>query len=211
MGLNSIGLNSLTMPLNIIQIAIVIIILTVAKIQMQFEPQFPNTNGRDALIPALIPACETDWTFTNSDHAAIIVTLEYEEPRSKGTTNTPKLDPNKPTNHEFKEAFIAEYLRLTRDEPAYWDPHVALEFHKCAIRSAYANTSESFNKRKTETANELKLELETLIEAIERPGIPTATENRLRDTINATRAKVYKFNKDLGQKLANRLKTKWYN
>ena len=155
--------------------------------------------------------CETDWTFTNSDHAAVIAILEHTEPKPNKTCGTPKLDPYKLSNGDFKEAFINEYSRLIREEPMGWDPHLALEFHKCAIRSAYAITSEQFNTRHKQTINELKSELETLIEAIERPGITAGTENRLIDKINVTRSKIYKHNNHTGQMLANKLKTRWYN
>ena len=99
--------------------------------------------------------CEADWTFTNSDHAAVIATFEQSGPKMNKSCHTPKLDPYKLENREFKEAFIIEYRRLIREELDEWEPHLALEFHKCAIRSAYANTSESFNKRQKQTISKL--------------------------------------------------------
>ena len=90
--------------------------------------------------------CIADWTFTNSDHAAVVLELSDITP-IRNRSNAPKLDPSKLDNEQFKLNFIREYLQMVREEPEGWDAHLTLEFHKCAIRSAYSAVSKESNSK----------------------------------------------------------------
>ena len=155
-------------------------------------------------------SCNTDWTFTNSDHAAVIVEIELREPKGHTSANNPRLDSTKLKNPRFKEEFITRYLDLTRETPTTWTPHTTLEFHKCMIRTAYQDSTQAEKLRINSNFDNLKFQLHSLIETAENSK-DVSMLNRLQEKINLVRAKITLHNNELGERLAEKLKTKWYN
>ena len=80
--------------------------------------------------------CETDWSFTNSDQAAVIVEITTHTPKRARQHSTIRLDSSILESKTFKDTFLSEYNAMTTDVPENWNPHETLEFHKCCIRSA---------------------------------------------------------------------------
>jgi len=82
-----------------------------------------------------INALEVDWTFTTSDHAAVITEFIHTH-KIKHKSAHVKLDNdivrNSDTLHELKQ-----YVRMQLEDPnvATFDPHTKLEFTKVCIRT----------------------------------------------------------------------------
>ena len=112
--------------------------------------------------------CVSDWTFTNSDHCAIVVELSDTSNGTRTANKTLKLDPTKLLNSRFKEAFLREFNSMTNTIPTNWNPHETLEFHKCCIRSSYIIASQETRRQDDENFEGLKEQLHTLIEAAEK-------------------------------------------
>ena len=152
---------------------------------------------------------ETDWTFTISDHAAVITKFVDSNPTQR--QKILRLNPDLLDVKDSREAFLQEYNQLVQQTPPSWDPHQKLEFHKCAMRSAYIKIKKEMNKRKKSDYDFLKEDLHTHIKILEESKHDISRANRVMQKINRLKAEITKLNLQRGQKLANRLKTKWYN
>lgn len=151
-----------------------------------------------------------DWTFTNSDHAAVIVEMCNTQSTSKTSIRMPRLDPSFLNSDTFRTEFLTEYHHIVGEQPEHWDPHKILEFHKCAIRTAYSTKVKELRAKETSNLETLKSELDALTSTAENSQNPHKL-NRLTERINQVRAKIMAHNNLLGQRLADKLKTKWYN
>ena len=153
--------------------------------------------------------CTVDWTFTNSDHGAVVAT--FTDVNKVHRSKPLRLNPELLRNKALRAAFVDDYRRQIEQIPPTWDPHTKLEFHKCAIRSAYTQVNTE-NKRKEKLDYQLvKEDLHSHIAALEENKNDAAKANRLMNKINKLKATITKLNLEKGQLLADRLKTKWYN
>ena len=152
---------------------------------------------------------EVDWTFTNSDHGAVIAT--FVDGITTAKQRLLRLNPDLLNEKDAKETFLGEYRAQIQGIPQDWSPHQKLEFHKCAMRSAYAHASAEKKKRITRDYEFLKEDLHTHVRLLEEGQHNVARKNRIMNKINTLKAQITKLNLEKGQKLANRLKTKWYN
>ena len=154
----------------------------------------------------IMTECQVDWTFTNSDHAAVIASFSSSENNKK--QKILRLNPELLQHKDAKEAFLKEYQAQIQQIPPTWDPHTCLEFHKCAIRSAYISVNKE--RRKTEKLEYefIQEDLHSHIRCLEETRNDAAKANRLRSKINQLKAKITKLNLERGTNLANKLKTK---
>ena len=154
-------------------------------------------------------SCEVDWSFTNSDHGAVVAT--FKEQRKAPKQRLLRLNQELLSFNSTKEAFLKEYHRQISDIPHGWDPHQELEFHKCAIRSAYLHINAERKKTKKLDYEFLKADLHTHIVALEESNNDLIKKNRLMDKINILKAKMSQLNLEKGRSLAEKMKTKWNN
>ena len=155
--------------------------------------------------------CIVDWTFTNSDHGAVKVTFCDPNRANQRTQKPLKMNPALLNVKTFRESFMLEYSRQVQQIPANWNPHQVLEFHKCAMRSAYIEINRTFKKRQRTDYDFIKEDLNSHIAALEACKGDAAKANRLMEKINRLKAEIAKLNLEKGTSLANKLKTKWYN
>ena len=155
--------------------------------------------------------CVVDWTFTNSDHGAVKVTFCDPNNKKPKTTKPLRLNPELLSVKTHRDAFIVEYLQQTQQIPAGWNPHQVLEFHKCAMRSAYIEINRRYRSKQRTDYDFIKDDLHSHIATLEGCKGDAAKANRLMDKINRLKAEITKMNLERGTNLANKLKTKWYN
>ena len=153
--------------------------------------------------------CSVDWTFTNSDHGAVIAT--FTDGNNRCTTKPLRLNPELIRNPFLKAKFLEEYKQQVRQIPEDWDPHKKLEFHKCAMRSSFVQVNTDNKRRANLDYQQVKDDLHSHIAALEESTNNVAKANRLRNKINQLKATITKLNLEKGQLLADKLKTKWYN
>ncbi len=87
---------------------------------------------------------KTLWALDKSDHAAIIVTVEFDLDKGRGM-----LRPNLTFLDcvELRTTFEAELFLLLSQTDSAWDPHTKLEFTKVAIRSKVIEYSLKYRKK----------------------------------------------------------------
>ena len=90
-------------------------------------------------------SCRVDWTFTNSDHGAIVA--DFTDGNKVKALKPLRLNPELLKSKNLKESFLSEYREQIDQIPGHWNPHQSLEFHKCAIRTAYIIVNSEAKKR----------------------------------------------------------------
>ncbi len=87
---------------------------------------------------------KTIWALDKSDHAAIIVTIEYDLYKGRGM-----LRPNLAFLDclDLRTRFEAELFLLLNQAERSWDPHTRLEFAKMSIRSKVIEYSLKYRKQ----------------------------------------------------------------
>ena len=150
-----------------------------------------------------------DWTFTNSDHGAVMVA--FTDGNSHPKEQILRLNPEILKEPELRKNFLKDYTDQIQQIPDAWDPHKKLEFHKCAIRSAYVQVTTEAKKRRKRDYDFVKEDLHTHIRMLEEDQIDNLRKNRVMNKINQLKAEIARMNLLRGQKLADQLKTKWYN
>ena len=151
----------------------------------------------------------TDWSFTNSDHAAVVAT--YTDGSCPSKQKILRLNPTLLQSEDTRNAFLNEYRAQIQQIPESWNPHQKLEFHKCAIRSSYIAVATEAKRRKQNDYDFVKEDLHAHIKLLEEGVQDMRQKNRIMNKINQLKANITKLNLQKGQKLADRLKTKWYN
>ena len=155
--------------------------------------------------------CTVDWTFTNSDHGAVMVTFSDPKNTKPKTQRQLRLNPELLNAKTFKETFMQEYSRQVQSIPGSWNPHQVLEFHKCAMRSVYIEVNRDYRSKQRTDYDFVKEDLHSHIASLEGCKGDTAKANRLMEKINRLKAEITRMNLERGTNLANKLKTKWYN
>jgi hypothetical protein len=149
-----------------------------------------------------------DWTFTTSDHAAVVVTLK-EKVRTRYRNAHVKLDDdvvkNATTFNELKD-YLQEQLINTQG----MNPHFVLDFAKMTIRTKAieinARTRRKINSELVRLNDEILLNSALLT----RYTDPESQRILTGEIDNATFLRDDILHKQ-GEKLAFRARTKWYN
>ncbi len=150
----------------------------------------------------------TDWTFTTTDHAAVIV--EYVATEKKLHRNEHiKLDDtvvkNADTLTELR-TYLTEQLSYAED----MNPHMMLEYTKMTIRTKALDIMARSGRAMVSEVNTLNDDINTNITLLSRYTDVNSQLILTHDIENATIRK-NAILQDQGEKLALRAKTRWYN
>ena len=151
---------------------------------------------------------ETDWTFTQSDHCAVIVKLKSIHYGRHD--KVVRLDTFFMGNVILKHKFLVELSnRMEQTKETQMNPHQILEFLKMNIRSiAIEISSNNKNEREAEM-NNLRHEInfwQSSIEAAASQWFRELAVMKLEESI----CKRNEILNKRGEFLSNRLQTKWY-
>jgi hypothetical protein len=99
----------------------------------------------------------TLWALDKSDHAAIIVTIEFDLDKGRGM-----LRPNLSFLDcvELRSTFEAELFLLIEQTDSSWDPHTKLEYTKVAIRSKVIEYSLKHRKKVEDKHSRIMTDIE---------------------------------------------------
>ena len=79
------------------------------------------------------------------------------------------------------------------------------------MRSAYSQAKAEQNRNKTNNFEFVKTDLHSHIQLLEANKLDISSTNRITNKINKLKAEITKLNLQRGKRLAEKLKTKWYN
>lgn len=104
---------------------------------------------------------KTLWALDKSDHAAIMVTIEYDLDKGRGI-----LRPNLAFLDclDLRTSFEAELFLLLNQTDKSWDPHTRLEFAKMSIRSKVIEYSLKHRKRVDDKHSQIMSEINRIKE-----------------------------------------------
>ena len=131
--------------------------------------------------------------------------------KSKPRTRITRLDPSLTKLDWAKEKIEKDFNEMFATMPGDWDPHAKLEFAKMCIRTV---TEQAQAERKRNEASEEDLINEELDTAVNKLASGVLTGNRMEALIE--HVEQLRIRKDeiiniKGERLADKLGTKWYN
>ena len=153
----------------------------------------------------------SDWSFSVSDHAAVIATFSKTSVKSSRSPLISRLDARLLQDQEGRLILEDEYRRLTEQDDANWDPHTRLEYFKMCVRTA-ANTATGKTKAKVRSIEAtLNDDINEVVTELAQdqicPDRKLLLMHKLDDLRRLKRALVDK----IGSRLQHRSARKWYN
>ena len=149
------------------------------------------------------------WSLSCSDHAAIEANFESAENKVRVKTRISRLDPSIVKNKDLKEELEKGFNEMMSMALETWDPHLKLEFAKMSIRTV-TERIQAERKLKEKTEEEaLNEDLETAIDKLST-GLTNNTAS-LIDYVEELRSRKAALVEEKGERLAEKLGTKWYN
>ena len=160
--------------------------------------------------PELIPGkinVQTDWTYTDSDHAAVIVKFI---PRAKKSDKITRIDTRFMQSTELKHKFLQEIkIRVDQIVDTTMNPHQKLEFLKMSIRSVALEIASNEKKASECKLKSLKEDISFWQKAFENDKTGSFHSTAISN-LNDLTAQRDKMLNDRGEFLSQRVKTKWY-
>ena len=158
-----------------------------------------------------IAAASTDWSFENSDHAAVRIDLfTYESLRGPGLI---KVNTKIMEDPEVSKKIGLEIKNMMDQSDPDWNPHKRLEFLKVCIRSVFAsNVSEKragMSRSIAEKEDEIN-QLENLkIESLKRSSSPSQSE-KIDSALSIMKNGVRLLREKLSESLNFTSRARWF-
>ena len=150
-----------------------------------------------------------NWSLSYSDHAAIETTFACANKLDAVKSRITRLDPYLAKDPFTKNQVIEGYDEMIATMPGDWDPHKKLEFSKLCIRTVCENVQAERKRRETSEEDTINEELEMAINKLSREG--ALDQGNLLNYIEELRNRKQTLINLKGERLAERLGTKWYN
>ena len=151
---------------------------------------------------------ETDWSYTQSDHCAVVVKLG--QPETRKFDKIVRIDTFFMNNVLLKHKFITELnFKMDQIHETNMNPHQCLEYLKMSIRSTALEIASNYKKERDIEVNNLRRDIKFWQTSVEN-----AVDDRFRlmatTKLDETICKRDKMLDNLGEFICNRLKSKWY-
>ena len=157
-----------------------------------------------------LKSCETDWSMSMSDHAAVKVCLNGKTSNKSKRSRITRLDPSLLQGEEA-EAIKTEIYAMIKDAPAQWDPHLKLEYAKMCIRTVMEKAQADRKTREASEEQLLNVELDLAVKSLELNNLSVERTADLIEYVEELRVQKSILIENKGKRLAERLGTKWYN
>ena len=185
--------------------------------QRGFTWRRPNTETFSTIDRILYPAPElrleglkVNWSLSCSDHAAIEATFFHVNKVKAIKSRITRLDPSLAKDDWCKTKITErfdEMLSMTLDT---WDPHQKLEYAKVCVRTVCENIQAERKVKEKGEEETLNQELDLALNSLSRnPAINNSVG--LIDYIEVLRGRKQELINIKGERLAEKLGTKWYN
>ena len=149
----------------------------------------------------------TNWSVSYSDHAAVEVGLVLTTKEPQARSRITRLDPTLVQIPECKIAIETGVRDMLRDALQEWDPHLKLEYAKMCIRTVTERVQAERKRKEKSEEDIVDEELNLAIECLSN----SASRGNLIEYIEDLRNRKSAIVERRGTRLAEKLKTKWYN
>ena len=151
------------------------------------------------------------WSLSYSDHAAVEASFSRIDQKTRNRSKITRLDGSLAKIQWTKVKIEQDFNEMLATMPADWDPHTKLEFAKMCIRTVVEQTQAERKRKEACKEDSINEELEL---AITKLGSGSLTGNRMTsliDYVEELRNKKEALINEKGERLAEKLGTKWYN
>ena len=155
-----------------------------------------------------LTSAKANWSLSMSDHAAIEANFELPNKIKTKGTRIPRLDPSLLKIETYKTRVKQEVGDLMSQIPNDWSPHTKLEYIKMCIRTVMEKLQAERKSNEVSEEELLNVELDLAIKALARDETRNRAELVLH--IEDLRSQKEVLVESKGQRLADKLGTKWY-
>ena len=150
---------------------------------------------------------KTDWSMTESDHCAVIVSLNNAP---KKFDKIVRIDTRFMSNIIKRQSFLKELdERMSQLMDCNMNPHQKLEFLKMSIRSIAIDIASNHKKLKEKEFNEIRDEINFWHKTLESSKIDSISE-MAKSKLDTATINRDKFLEERGVYLSDWAKTRWY-
>ena len=154
---------------------------------------------------------KSNWALSYSDHAAVEATFRSKTAENVEKTRITRLDPSlikdPETKIKFENLFNEMWLKAGRD----WNPHLKLEYAKMCIRTVGEQLQAERKRREKNEEEELNEELNLAISKLGKGCQNDRVKTTLINYVEELRAKKDVIIEKKGERLAEKIGSKWYN
>ena len=151
---------------------------------------------------------ETDWSYTQSDHCAVIVKLG--EVVRKNFDKIVRIDTFFMNNVLLKHKFTTELkIKMDQIHDTNMNPHQKLEYLKMSIRSTALEIASNYKKQSKLEMDYLRRDIAFWQSSFES-SVNTTFKSFAMQKLDETICNRDKILDKIGEFLSNRLKSKWY-
>ena len=158
-----------------------------------------------------IKQVRTNWALSCSDHAAVEVGFEPIGQKETNRTRITRLDPTLLKDGVIKAKISDEIRNLLEAAPEGWDPHLKLDFAKMCIRTAMEKEQADRKLRERTEEEYVNLELDIAIRTLQSNSLSNEAHAELLELVEELRGKKRLLIDEKGERLAEKLGTKWYH
>ena len=151
------------------------------------------------------------WSLSYSDHAAIRANFVHTEIKRNPRSRITRIDPSLSKSNWTKEKIETAYNEMMAAMPISWDPHKKLEYAKMCIRTVSEQTQAERKRKEASEEEAVNEELEIAIEALASGNHQANRLNSLIEHVESLRHRKEILIEEKGERLAEKLGTKWYN
>ena len=164
--------------------------------------------SKDSLMPVSV---KDDWTLSFSDHAAVEASFKDKKSKKSVRSRITRLDPHLAKVEWTRNKIETDFNEMYSTTPDVWDPHMKLEFAKLCIRTVNEQVQAERKQKETSEEESINEELEVAINRLSE-GVNEATRTGdLIDYVETLRARKALLIEEKGERLAEKLGSKWYN
>ena len=151
---------------------------------------------------------ETDWTYTQSDHCAVIAKLGKIS--KKRFDKIVRIDTFFMNNVILKHKFLSELsIKMGQTVDTNMNPHQKLEYLKMTIRSTALEIASNYKKERNREMDDLRRDIEFWQSSFENAK-DEMFKSFARSKVDEAICKRDKILDNIGEFICNRLKSKWY-
>jgi hypothetical protein len=150
---------------------------------------------------------DTNWAMSKSDHAAVVASFEKTNLNLPCRDRITRLDPSLARHPIYGPQIVEEFGTMFGESPGHWNPHMRLEFAKLCIRTVVERIQADRKKKEVTEEELLDKELNIAIDQLSKTG----PIGNLATYVEELRDQKSKLIEEKGERLAEKLGTKWYN
>ena len=154
---------------------------------------------------------KVNWSLSMSDHAAVEVAFDYKTTKQQTKSKVTRLDPSLLKIPAVKDGIERELRQMLGLMSPDWNPHLKLEYSKMCLRTVVEKAQAEL-KRKEKTEEEfVNEELNLAVKSLASSVGDYREKERLIEYVEELRGQKAGLIEAKGERLAERLGTRWYN